>query len=56
MAEAITKKWFDQKIFVDSCGIKFGKIDYLAVEVMAEKNSIWLVINQNCFLNLIILF
>jgi protein-tyrosine-phosphatase len=37
MAEAITKEWFDQKIFVDSCGIKFGKIDYLAVEVMAEK-------------------
>ena len=25
MAEAITKEWFDQKIFVDSCGIKFGK-------------------------------
>ena len=37
MAEAITKEWFDRKIFVDSCGIKFGKIDYLAVEVMAEK-------------------
>ncbi len=35
MAEAITKEWFDQKIFVDSCGIK---------------------LNQNCFLNLIILF
>ena len=37
MAEAITIKWFDRKIFVDSCGIRFGKIDYLAVEVMAEK-------------------
>ena len=37
MAEAITKVWFDKKIFVDSCGIRFGKIDHLAIEVMAEK-------------------
>ncbi len=37
MAEAIVKEWFDRKIFIDSCGLRHGEIDYLAVEVMAEK-------------------
>ena len=36
MAEAILKAWFDKKIFVDSCGIREGRLDYMAVEVMAE--------------------
>ena len=36
MAEAILKVWFDKKIFVDSCGIREGRLDYMAVEVMAE--------------------
>ena len=38
MAEAILKVWFDKKIFVDSCGIHEGKIDHMAIEVMAEDN------------------
>ena len=37
MAEAILKLWFDKKIFIDSCGIRKGKIDHMAVEVMKEK-------------------
>ena len=36
MAEAILKAWFDKKIFVDSCGIREGRLDYMAVEIMAE--------------------
>ena len=36
MAEAMLKVWFDKKIFVDSCGIREGRLDYMAVEVMAE--------------------
>ena len=38
MAESILKVWFDKKIFIDSCGIREGKIDHMAVEVMAEDN------------------
>ena len=38
MAESILKVWFDKKIFIDSCGICEGKIDHMAVEVMAEDN------------------
>ena len=38
MAESILKVWFDKKIFIDSCGIRGGKIDHMAVEVMAEDN------------------
>ena len=37
MAEAILKLWFNKKIFIDSCGIRKGKIDHMAVEVMREK-------------------
>jgi len=37
MAEAILKLWFDKKIFIDSCGIRKGKIDHMAIEVMKEK-------------------
>ena len=37
MAEAILKLWFNKKIFIDSCGIRKGKIDHMAVEVMKEK-------------------
>ena len=36
IAEAILKVWFNKKIFIDSCGIRPGKIDPLAIEVMAE--------------------
>ena len=38
MAEVILKLWFDKKIFIDSCGIRKGKIDHMAIEVMAEEN------------------
>ena len=38
MAEAILKLWFNKKIFIDSCGIRNGKIDHMAIEVMAEEN------------------
>ena len=38
MAEAILKLWFEKKIFIDSCGIRKGKIDHMAIEVMAEDN------------------
>ena len=38
IAEAILKVWFNKKIFVDSCGIRPGSIDHMAIEVMAEKN------------------
>ena len=38
MAESILKVWFDKKIYIDSCGIREGKIDHMAVEVMAEDN------------------
>jgi protein-tyrosine-phosphatase len=38
MAESILKVWFDKKIFIDSCGIRKGKIDHMAIEVMAEDN------------------
>ena len=37
MAEVILKLWFNKKIFIDSCGIRKGKIDHMAVEVMKEK-------------------
>ena len=37
MAEAMLKLWFNKKIFIDSCGIRKGKIDHMAVEVMKEK-------------------
>ena len=37
IAEAILKLWFDKKIFIDSCGIRKGKIDHMAIEVMKEK-------------------
>ena len=37
MAEAILKLWFDKKIFIDSCGIRKGEIDHMAIEVMKEK-------------------
>ena len=35
MAEAILKVWFDKKIFVDSCGIREGKIDHMAIEAVS---------------------
>jgi len=38
MAEAILKVWFNKKIFIDSCGIRNGRIDHMAIEVMAENN------------------
>ena len=38
MAEAILKLWFNKKIFIDSCGIRKGKIDHMAIEVMAEED------------------
>ena len=38
MAEAILKVWFNKKIFIDSCGIRNGRIDHMALEVMAENN------------------
>ena len=37
MAEAMLKLWFNKKIFIDSCGIRKGKIDHMSVEVMKEK-------------------
>ena len=36
MAEAITKEWFDQKIFVDSCGIKSVSYTHLTLPTNRE--------------------
>mgnify|MGYP001158861540 FL=1 len=52
MAEAILKVWFDKKIFVDSCGIREGKIDHMAIEVMAEDNFDLSNHNSKLFSNL----
>ena len=52
MAESILKVWFDKKIFVDSCGIREGKIDHMATEVMAEDNFDLSNHNSKLFSNL----
>ena len=38
IAESVMKVWFNKKIFIDSCGVRPGKIDPLAIEVMTELN------------------
>ena len=48
MAEAITKVWFDKKIFVDSCGIRFGKIDHFNFY-----NFVYFIIHHLIFYDLV---